>query len=461
MSSSDYRQVTTIAQRLGRLLNPVALAGTIGEVITAISTPPPGDPDALESLAAAHRTAAAAARPIVADAERAFTDAAAALVELASVVREQQGRHAELHKALRAAAHDATHVGAVPMPDPTALDDILRVVTALHAVYTDSLAAADRAASRFADIAGRARAAAAVAGGLDPAEAVTLARQLVSVPGIGDAYDDGVLSIAQLRAAGPSRDRLGDADRVTFAGLLDRAGSEAERAWLYKGLTAGHPVTELSGFADTIRGRQPSWLDAHLSLVDRGGAGNQSRLDVDIRQYEPNTCGTTCLIVARAEADPLYVLSLTDGNLAANFTAERVRVLDQTNVLWPKGFGTSPEGMADHISTHTGVRYRWHLVDDTDQRRISSVLREVVTAADRGHPVPVLVGGAVPRHYVLVVGHSGGDVLIYEPTGGQTIRVGEPDFLDGNLASTAGFDHVQAVVLPELPELPGAATGRG
>jgi hypothetical protein len=65
--------------------------------------------------------------------------------------------------------------------------------------------------------------------------------------------------------------------------------------------------------------------------------------------------------------------------------------------------------------------------------------------------VPILLGGPVPRHYVLVVGHSGGDVLLYEPTGGRTVRVSEPDFLDGRLREPAGFDHVQAVVLPLVP----------
>jgi hypothetical protein len=170
-----------------------------------------------------------------------------------------------------------------------------------------------------------------------------------------------------------------------------------------------------------------------------------------VRQFEDSTCGTTSLIVTRAEADPLYALSLTEGDFAANFAAERARVHDRTNVIWPERFGTSPPGMAAYLNAHaaaTGTEYRWHLVDDTDARAVCTTLREVVTAADRGHPVPVLIGGPVPRHYVLVVGHSGGDVLIYEPTAGDTVRVAERDFLAGNLTPTAGFDHVQAVVVP-------------
>jgi hypothetical protein len=299
-------------------------------------------------------------------------------------------------------------------------------------------------------VAGRARVSAAVAGGLPPREAVTLADAMVAVPGLGDGYDDGILSLAQLRRAGRSS-RLGPADGPAFTDLVRRAGADLERAWLYKALAAGHELPAIAAFADRIRGREPDWLDGHLSLIDKGGTGAQRRLGVDVRQYEDTTCGTTSLIVTRAEADPLYALSLTDGDFAANFAAERARVHDRTNMIWPERFGTSPPGMAGYLNAHsaaTGTEYRWHLVDDTDHRAISTTLREVVTAADRGYPVPVLIGGPVPRHYILVVGHSGGDVLIYEPTGGDTVRVNERDFLTGNLTASAGFDHVQAVVVP-------------
>jgi hypothetical protein len=489
---SDYGQVTTVVQRLGdllSLLNPVKLVMVVAEVIKEIAVPPPGDPGALENLAAAYRTAADAIRPIARDVGKvgtdhlpeawkggaatdaaavitalgkavdrtpqAFTDAAAALTELAGAVREQQRRHGELHQALHDATHDATHAFGLPIPDPTALDDVVRAVARLISgcieVYTASLDSADRATSRFADIAGRARAAAAVDGGLAPDDAIVLAGAMVSVPGVGDDYDDGILTPAQLEAAGQKLGSLSPEDRAKVNELLGKAGSDTERAWLLKGLAAGHSVEELTGFADKIRGKDAAWLNSHLSLIDRGGTGDQDRLGIDVRQYEDTTCGTTSLIVARAEADPLYALSLTEGDFQANFKAERDRVHDETNVIWPEALGTSPEGMADYMNKHsaaTGTQYDWHLVDDTNSREISSTMREVVTSADQGHPVPVLVGGAIPQHYVLVVGHSGGDVLIYEPTSGETVRVAERDFLNGHLAGTAGFDHVQAVVVP-------------
>src|SRR6266545_423201 len=127
VSSSDYGQVTTVVQRLGdllSLLNPVKLVMVVAEVIKEIAVPPPGDPGALDNLAAAYRAAADAVRPIAADVGKvgtdhlpeawkggaatdaaavitalgkavdrtpqAFTDAADALTELAGAVRDQQ-----------------------------------------------------------------------------------------------------------------------------------------------------------------------------------------------------------------------------------------------------------------------------------------------------------------------------------------------------------------------------------
>src|SRR5687768_2038185 len=77
MPSDDYGQITTIVQRLGEflsLLNPVRVVQLVGDIIHEIRTPPPGDPDALEELAAAFRTAADAVVPIGRDVATIGTD---------------------------------------------------------------------------------------------------------------------------------------------------------------------------------------------------------------------------------------------------------------------------------------------------------------------------------------------------------------------------------------------------
>jgi uncharacterized protein YukE len=530
VSSDDYFQVSTIIARLKTLSefflpgtfipNPVRIAELIGDVLHEVQHQPPGDPDALETLAQAYRTAADAIDPIGADAGKlgtttlpdawsggaateasavltatdkaidrtpaAFRRAAETLEDLADDVRDQQDRHAELHEGLDDALYDATHIrvevstpdwlpgpditigGDLPMADPTALagliSSVYELITGCIDVYTDALDTVNRTVTRFTDLAGEARAAAAVDGGLAPDDAVVLADKMVKgVDGVGDGFDDGILTPAQLERAGEKMDALSPSDRAKLQELLNAAGSDEQRAWILKGLAAGHGVAELTPFAEKIRGMTPEQLSDHLSLLDRGGAGDQDRRGIDVRQYEDTTCGTTSLIIARAEADPLYALSLTEGNFEENFKAERDRVHEWTNTHqlpgdvphWPESLGTLPPDMAAYLneqSAATGVEYDWRLVDDTNQRAVSADMRDTISAADAGTPVPMLVANQNPAegmHYVLVVGHENGNVLIYEPTNGETISVPESDFLNGNLSGSAGYDHVQSVIVPK------------
>ncbi|MGH3906753.1 MAG: hypothetical protein ACRDTE_21620 [Pseudonocardiaceae bacterium] len=504
MASDDYGQLTTIVQRLGELgslLNPVTLVTTVAELIGEVAVPPPGEPRELEDLADAFRAAAGTIEPVGAEVRAlgahrlpqvwsgvaatsaaqvvcataevvgatpaAFRDAARTLETLAGRIRDQQRRHGELHQGLYDAYHQATHLAGLPIPNPFALDDLVRAVaeliTGARAVYTDAISTADTAAAALGGVTGRARTAAGVDGGLGAADAVVLAGQQVDISGFGDRYDDAVLTRTQLTRAGQRLDAMNPAERATAGELLGRAGSSTERAYLLEAIAAGHSGTALAGFADTIRGKPAEWLHSHLNLIDPGGPGTHERFGARVDQYDNYTCGTTSLIMTRAAADPLYALTFTEGieNLDEDlqlgefdrrFTAEQARVHDQTNVLYPQFIGTSPMGMADWLNRHTdatGTNYDYRLVDDTDQREVSGALRDVVTAVDQGHPVPILVGGAYPAHYVTVVGHQDGQLLIFEPSQGVTTRVAADDFINGDLRRATYFDHVQAVVVPQ------------
>jgi hypothetical protein len=66
---------------------------------------------------------------------------------------------------------------------------------------------------------------------------------------------------------------------------------------------------------------------------------------------------------------------------------------------------------------------------------------------DNGHPVPVLIGGLLPRHYVLMVGRVGTDVLFYDPGASAVVELSQQSFLKGD-SSTLGFAHVDAVITP-------------
>ncbi|MFN2495660.1 MAG: hypothetical protein ABR608_07115 [Pseudonocardiaceae bacterium] len=505
MASDDYGQLTTIVARLGELgslLNPVTLVATVAELIGEVAVPPPGDPGELEHLAGAFRAAASAIAPVEAEVRAlgrhrlpelwdglagaaatqvltataevvgatpvAFRDTASALDTLAGQVRDQQRRHADLHQRLYDAYHDATHLAGLPMPNPFALNDLVRAVaeliTGARAVYTDAISTADNAAAALSDITGQARAAAGVDGGLGAADAVVLAGQQVAVSGFSDHYDDAILTPTQLTRAGQRLDAMSPAERVGAEDLLARAGSPTERAYLIEAIAAGHSGTALAGFADKIRSKPPEWLRSHLSLIDPGTPGIHERFGARIDQYDNYTCGTTSLIMTRAAADPVYALTFTEGiekldddlqlgEFERRFSAEQVRVHGETNVIYPQFLGTSPMGMADWLNQHvdaTGISYDYRLVDDTDQREISGALRDVVTAVDQGHLVPILVGGASPAHYVTVIGHQEGQLLIFEPSYGVTTRVPAEDFVNGNLRRATYFDHVQAVIVPQM-----------
>ena len=122
-------------------------------------------------------------------------------------------------------------------------------------VYTEAITSADTATGAFADVAGKARAAAGVAGGLGAADAVVLAGERVGIAGVGDAYDDAALTTAQMARAGEMLDAMPAAERARVRELLGQAGSTTERAYLLKAVAAGHSGAELERFARTIRGR--------------------------------------------------------------------------------------------------------------------------------------------------------------------------------------------------------------
>jgi hypothetical protein len=499
VTSTDRVQVTTVALRLGRLieaLNPVTLLGTVSAAAEMVTEPPPGDPARLRQLAAAFATAGAATVPVAAGVrdvgtralpdvwqggagatagqvitatadlvgatEPAFTLAARALTEYADTVEDLRRRHADLHQRLREAWHDATHVTVlgreIAVPDVTALDDLVRRVAELldgcRRLCTESLSAADILAGRFADVAGRARATSMRRASGSAAGAVVLAD-------VGPSGDAPILTAVQAERAAVRLAGLSPGDRARMDAALAAAESPQQRAYILKAFAAGHNVGKVVAFATGIRGKDPDWLRRHLSLVDPSTTGPVTYEGAPVGQVDGTTCGSTSILMARAMADPLYTLYLTTGggtddrladrdSFLARMAAEEQRIHDTTNVVWPQSLGTSPWGVSDELNRHAdamGTGFDWRLVDDTSAGSVDPALRDAVTAVDGGRPVPVLIGDQVPRHYVLMVGHDGSDLLFYDPSAAAVVRVSEQDFRNGTMR-TLGFSHVQAVITP-------------
>ncbi|MEO3875208.1 hypothetical protein ABGB18_41030 [Nonomuraea sp. B12E4] len=343
--------------------------------------------------------------------------------------------------------------------DGGVIDEIRKAIEAIHGaieVFERLQTASDTLQRGMRDVQGKARAGAARSCHVDAFDAVLLANAGING---GVREENGILTTAQLAQAAAKMDALSEADRARLQHLLDKAGSEAERAYLMKALAAGNSIDDIAKFAATIHGKSETWLREHLSLVNPGDSGTVRVSGVELEQQDQTTCGSTSIMVARAMNDPLYALSLTtDGNgnslspteLQQKFTSEQNRIHDDTNTLWPQSLGTTPWGLTDEMNKHAdsfGGGYDWRLVDDTDAGSVNPALDDAVGAVDAGHTVPVLIGDSYPAHYVLLVGHEGDNLVFYNPSG-EVTRISEDDFRNGNV-SALGYKHVQGVVTPK------------
>lgn len=415
----------------------------------------------------------------------AFTDVAAALDGYADTLERLQKRHSELQHGLNRLYYIAdwivfavvtvVAVGAIfaGLAVGQLIEILLLWAAAFYllvghfvANYNECLAAADMLEVRFADAQAKAATAGAVKSGMAPVAAVGFADSTIAAKGLDKGST--ILSAGQLSRAAQLRAALSPQDRSALDAAIAAAKSPLEQAYILKALVAGHSVTEVTRFAATIRAKGAAWLQQHLSLVDPsqpdtvvGFAGKA------LRQQDHDSCGPMTVVVARTMSDPLYALSLTtDGNgndlsgdaFSAKLAVEEQRVGDATHAVWPKGWGTTPEGLATGMNQHAGAlgtQYTSHWVDDTDPRSVDAALRDAVSAVDAGHPVPVLVTPALNHvtsgafHYLLLVGHHDGKLTFYDPTG-PIIEVSDSAFRNGTMTipGTELAPHVEAVVLP-------------
>jgi len=237
-------------------------------------------------------------------------------------------------------------------------------------------------------------------------------------------------------------------DRRAIQQALADADPETQ-AHLRRAVAAGHSAAAVLGLAGELAGQPISWLAERLSIVeDEPGAQNRSGFRVD--QVDATTCGTTVLLAMAANADPLAALDLTSERFGQHFDELQRRVHKQSTRFWPRALGTSPWGMVAWLRRHApGVGpHRVRLVDDSNPADVHAVIDEVSAALDRGDPVPLLIGTAIPRHYVMATGRDECGWRVFEPSSGE-VRIVEPAAIaEHRLAPLLGFDHLHAVLLP-------------
>ena len=155
-----------------------------------------------------------------------------------------------------------------------------------------------------------------------------------------------------------------------------------------------------------------------------------------VRQTDGFTCGPTVAMVASAALDPTYGAGIGDPG------DEQHAIHKAANFLWPRKLGTTPWAVAKVISRHAralGVKYRW--------RYFNHDLADVIAAVEGGWPVAMLIGSGIPRHWILLIGHSDGVFTCFNPARGAQVEVPVADVQNRNLG-VLGFPRAFAMVLP-------------
>jgi hypothetical protein len=508
MASSAYDQISTIINRLEQLadvLNPVSLAEAIGQAISIVSSPLPGDAGELRTLAGAFTTAARDSTPIGGDLHTmanqklpdvwrgdvavtasqvvndagdlvqqlppAFTTAATAIDDYAGTLTELEARRADLLQQLYNASHSVPNVDVfgidIPL-DPAEwsawIDAIRNLIYGSIDLYNDLQDAADILAGQFADVQAKAGAGMAVKAGMNLTDAVVLAATTVD--------GSSLLGSGQLTRLAGIMAAMSPAERARLDAVLGQASSPLAQAYILKALAAGNSLGQVTTFAGLIHGQSPSWLIDHLSLG--GTPGELSYDGVPLIQSTQTECGSASIVAAQVLSDPIFALHLTTGangaplsgqQFAAQVAANDQATHDFTNTVspWPQSLGTSPWGVAagmnggaaGGVGNPAGTAgYGVDWVDDTDPRSSYPALQQAISAVDAGYPVPILLAPTLGNlgngmHYVLITGHSGNQLSIYDPEGGTITQVPESDFLNGDMqAYDSGSPHVNAVIVP-------------
>jgi hypothetical protein len=250
--------------------------------------------------------------------------------------------------------------------------------------------------------------------------------------------------------------------------LLSRAQSAEERAYLMQALASGRSIAEIERFAGLIHrhGNDPEWLRVHLTPASTqlGPAFANQVTDVafDGRAWSQETaptCVAGAAILARARVDPMYALELTTGGhpddpnfdsgdaFAERFRDEQQRVYHEGRPPGADAAGVPagiPDGGKDDVANHelggpTGRHYEVLDINSVEGRR--DALPAIEHNVDLGVPISVGVNDGTTAHELVVVGHDGDMLQLYNPWG-YTVWVNESTFIDGHLDS---FDqHVPA-----------------
>ncbi|MFD7610442.1 peptidoglycan-binding protein [Streptomyces sp. NPDC059828] len=335
----------------------------------------------------------------------------------------------------------------------------------LASVGVDSLHDAAAEADEAARIASRdlnKMAAEARAGQMDTDEltaADRLALADTSNPGYSEMNE--ILTANDLERAGRAMEKLSTADQTRMEILLVSASTPQEKAYLMKALAAGYDISEVEEFGGKIHGKDPGWLQQHLTPISTGMTPGQKgkeehKYGDKLWDQDGPTCVPSSTVTARALVDPVYALELTGGPDGKDDDPDRFleRLRDEQLRMYEEGdgdyegwwwdrqmAGMDSDGQEkisnNEIGPHTGDKYDTQDMDGADDRR--GVLPDIEKSVAEGKPVPINVSrkdedGDWVGHSLVIVGQEGGMLQVYNPWG-TTAWVSEDDFIKGDLSA--------------------------
>ncbi|MET9213219.1 MULTISPECIES: hypothetical protein [unclassified Nocardia] len=330
----------------------------------------------------------------------------------------------------------------------SAAELLLSAITKAETAGTD-------AARDLRALTAQARAAVMDSGNLSDSDRMVLAE---TSTGDGAQGKNIILTTDAADRAAARLDQMSDTDRQKVTELLANAKSPQERAYLMKTLAAGHSADELTQFANTIHpyGDDTTWLREHLTpftnsdstifgqlpgwqldpgrishlcrLVDGDGSGNDRSLvhpDADHRNNPSDPASTSkdaFLSRLRDEQATLYDHGRDEGSIIG----------DIGQFFGKEGMQTDEgEFIADEqIGAYTGKDYQHVELDDTQSRR--DILDDIYSAVDNGSPVPFQARDSDGGHQMMVIGHDGDRIQVYNPWG-VVSWISADDFVNGKI----------------------------